>query len=71
MASMFHTFAFCIGLVHLAFSITLVIHVYTRSGTKRKRVLDPKQLSLWQNKLDWLQSKYIGFDLKIVLLILP
>ena len=44
----------------------LVIYVYTRSVTKRKRVLDPRRLSLWRNKLYWLRSKYIAFDPKIM-----
>ena len=49
----------------------LVIYVYTRSLTKRKRVFGPKRLSLWRNKLYWLRSKYIGFaGSEIILLML-
>ena len=33
----------------------LVIYVYTRYATKQKRFIDPKRLSLWRNKLNWLR----------------
>ena len=41
----------------------LVIYVYTRYATKQKRFTDPKRLSLWRNKLNYIQI-YIGLEPK-------